>query len=97
MLKIATVCGAGVGSSMMLKVFAEQILEHEGVDADVTASDISSLDPAAYDAIITASAFADLIDSKATRIIRMDNMLDKTYLREQLIHVISETAGRNEG
>jgi PTS system ascorbate-specific IIB component len=93
MLKIATVCGAGVGSSMMLKVFAQQILDQKGVEAEVTASDISSVDPHAYDALITASAFADLLDPMATRIIRIDNMLDKVYLKQQLDQVIADIAG----
>ncbi|MET1247733.1 MULTISPECIES: PTS sugar transporter subunit IIB [Sporolactobacillus] len=93
MLKIATVCGAGVGSSMMLKVFAQQILDQKGVEAEVTATDISSVDPHAYDALITASAFADLLDPTATRIIRIDNMLDKIYLKQQLEIVVADIAG----
>ena len=53
MINIVTVCGAGVGSSMMLRLFAQQILDAEDIEATVDASDIGSVDPSAYDLIIT--------------------------------------------
>lgn len=85
MLKIVTVCGAGVGSSMMLRLFSQQILDEEGIDAEVEASDIGSVNPDSYDLVITTSDFADAMRAQRARIIRIDNMMDKVYLREQLL------------
>ena len=31
MIKVVTVCGAGVGSSMMMRLFTQQILDAEGI------------------------------------------------------------------
>ena len=88
MIKIVTVCGAGVGSSMMLRVFAQQILKAEGIDAEVEASDIGSVNADSYDIVITTSDFADILRSSSAKIIRIDNMMDKAYLKEQLLKSI---------
>ena len=85
MLKIVTVCGAGVGSSMMLRLFSQQILDEAGIEAEVEASDIGSVNPDSYDLVITTSDFADTMRTQRARIIRIDNMMDNVYLREQLL------------
>jgi PTS system ascorbate-specific IIB component len=88
MIKIVTVCGAGVGSSLMMRLFSQQILDAEEIEADVEASDISSVDPDSYDILITTSDFADTLRSSSAHIVRIDNMLDKPYLKEQLLETI---------
>lgn len=88
MLKIVTVCGAGVGSSMMLRLFTQQILEAEKIEAVVDASDIGSVSPDSYDILITTSDFADVLRDSKAYIIRIDNMMDKQYLKEQLMEAI---------
>ena len=85
MIKVVTVCGAGVGSSMMLRLFAQQILDAEGIEAQVEASDIGSVNPDSYDLVVTTSDFADAMRTSKARIIRIDNMMDKAYLKEQLL------------
>lgn len=90
MLKIYTVCGAGVGSSMMLKVFTQQILAKEKVEARVEATDIGSIDPSGADIIITTSDFANVLRNSEAQIIRIDNLTDKKYLKDQLIEAIGK-------
>ncbi|MFB1050146.1 PTS sugar transporter subunit IIB [Paraliobacillus sp. JSM ZJ581] len=89
MYKIVTVCGAGVGSSMMLKVFAQQILSNEGVEATVDASDIGSVSADEYDIVITTSDFADILRNSKAKVVRIDNMMDKELLRTELLKVIN--------
>lgn len=90
MIKIVTVCGAGVGSSMMMRLFSQQILDTVGIEAEVEASDIGSVSPNNYDILITTSDFADALRDSSAQIVRIDNMMDKTYLREQLLQAIKE-------
>lgn len=52
MLNIVTVCGAGVGSSMMMRLYAQQSLSEEGIEANVEAADIGSVNPDAFDIVI---------------------------------------------
>jgi ascorbate PTS system EIIB component len=88
MLKIFTVCGAGVGSSMMLKVFTQQILAKENIEAKVDATDIGSLDPNGADIIVTTSDFANVIRNTTAVIIKIDNLTDREYLKEQLLKAV---------
>lgn len=88
MIKIVTVCGAGVGSSMMLRVFTQQIMKDENIDAEVDAADIGSVNTNDYDIVVTTSDFADLLRGSSAKVIRIDNMMDKVYLREQLLKAI---------
>ena len=90
MLKFVTVCGAGVGRSMMLRLFSQDILDDEDIDAVVDASDISSVTPDDYDVVITTSDFADRLSSSTAIIIRIDNMMDKNFLRQEILRVTEE-------
>lgn len=90
MLRILTVCGAGVGSSMMLKVFTQQILNNENIEAVVNASDIGSINPQDADIIITTTDFSNLFRNTTGRVLQIDNLTDKENLRVQLLQCISE-------
>ena len=90
MIKIVTVCGAGVGSSMMERLFAQQILDAENIEAEIDASDIGSVDPNSYDIVITASDFANQLAHAQSKVIRIDNLMDKEYLKEQLLATIAQ-------
>lgn len=90
MIKVYTVCGAGVGSSMMLKVFTQQILSQEGIEARVETSDIGSIDPSSADIIVTTSDFANLLRNADAEIIKIDNLTDKQYLKEELLKTINK-------
>lgn len=90
MLKIVTVCGAGVGSSVMLRLYTQQVLESEGIEATVDASDIGSLDPNQYDLIVTTSTFVSNIRSNEDHIVKVDNMMDKEALKTNLLEAISK-------
>ncbi|WP_159599867.1 PTS sugar transporter subunit IIB [Agromyces humi] len=59
-MRIVAVCGAGVGTSAILKVNAERALDRLGLRADVSASDLAGISDAAADAqvIITSTELA---------------------------------------
>ena len=90
MIKIVTVCGAGVGSSMMLKVYASEIIEAEGIEAKVDSSDVSSINPSEPDILITTSDFSDVLRNVEAEVIRIDNLTDKEQLKEKLLPAIKK-------
>ena len=90
MIRIVAVCGAGVGSSMMLRLYTEQITKKHGIKAQVDASDIGSINPDEYEIVVTTTDFADRL-STSTHIIRMDNMTDKAYLEKELLKIVEES------
>lgn len=62
-MKIVAVCGAGIGTSAILKVNAERALERLELAADVDASDLAGIAVAAADAqvVLTSSELADAV------------------------------------
>jgi PTS system ascorbate-specific IIB component len=62
-VRIIAVCGAGIGTSAILKVNAERALERLGISADVSASDLASIAAAAADAqvILTSTELAGAV------------------------------------
>ncbi|SHE77382.1 PTS system, ascorbate-specific IIB component [Seinonella peptonophila] len=90
MLQILTVCGAGVGSSILLKVYTEQILQAEGIHAEVQSVDIGSMGTTNVDIIITTPDLSKLIRNTDAKLIELVNLTDKTTLQNKLLEVIKE-------
>ncbi|MDQ1563977.1 MAG: ascorbate system component, partial [Actinomycetota bacterium] len=62
-MKIVAICGAGIGSSGILKINAERVLGRLGIEAEVTAAHLTSLESDAANAqvILTSPEFVDAI------------------------------------
>lgn len=85
-MKIVAICGAGIGSSGILKVNAERVLRRLGLEADVTAADISTVAAAAKDAqvILTSAEFVDAIGATFADVIVIENYFDTDELARKL-------------
>ncbi|GAB3585075.1 PTS sugar transporter subunit IIB [Leifsonia lichenia] len=85
-MKIVAICGAGIGTSGILKVNAERVLRRLDIDADVTASDLASLATAASDAqvILTSPELVDKIGQTNADIVVVDNYFDLDELEQKL-------------
>lgn len=85
-MKIVTICGAGIGSSGILKVNAERVLKRLDIDADVVATDLASLTSVVADAqvILTSSEFVDAIGKTFADVIVIDNYFDTDELTAKL-------------
>lgn len=85
-MKVVTICGAGIGSSGILKVNAERVLKRLGIEADVVAADIASIAQVAADAqvILTSSEFVEAIGSTFADVVVIDNYFDTDELSTKL-------------
>jgi len=85
-MKIVTICGAGIGSSGILKVNAERVLKRLDLEADVVAADIGSVKTAAADAqvILTSPEFVDAIGQTYADVIVIENYFDTDELTRKL-------------
>lgn len=85
-MKIVAICGAGIGSSSILKVNAERVLERLGLEADVTAAHLATLVADAADAqiILTSAEFVDAIGSTHAEVIVVENFFDTEELALKL-------------
>lgn len=85
-MKIVAICGAGIGSSAILKVNAERVLKRLDIEADVTATSISTLTADALDAqvILTSAEFVDAIGATNADVIVIENYFDTEELSRKL-------------
>ena len=85
-MKIVAICGAGIGTSAILKVSAERALQRLGIEADVTATDVASLAVEADDAqvILTTKDHVENIGRTFADVIVVDNILDQEELLAKL-------------
>jgi PTS system ascorbate-specific IIB component len=85
-MKIVAICGAGIGSSGILKVNAERVLKRLDLEAEVTAANLSSLSADAADAqvILTSAEFVDAIGPTNADVIVIENYFDTAELARKL-------------
>ncbi len=85
-MKIVAICGAGIGSSGILKVNAERVLERLGIKADVTAVHLATLaaDAAGAQIILTSPEFVESIGKTNADIIVVQNYFDTAELSRKL-------------
>ncbi|HWU58050.1 MAG TPA: PTS sugar transporter subunit IIB [Microbacteriaceae bacterium] len=85
-MKVVAICGAGVGTSAILKVNAERVLDRLDIDADVTASDVAGLAVSAADAqvILTSPELVDKIGPTNADVVVIENYFDLDELEVKL-------------
>ena len=85
-MKIVTICGAGIGSSGILKVNAERVLRKLDIEATVVAADVASVRDVAADAqvILTSADFVDAIGKTFADVIVIQNYFDTNELTTKL-------------
>ena len=85
-MKIVTIFGAGIGSSGILKVNAERVLQRLDIEADVVAADVGSIAAVAADAqvILTSAEFVEAIGDTFAEVVVVRNHFDQQELTEAL-------------
>ncbi|ONI61594.1 PTS ascorbate transporter subunit IIB [Leifsonia sp. ALI-44-B] len=85
-MKIVAICGAGVGTSAILKLNAERALERLDLEADVSATDVASVQTVGADAqiILTSPELVDRIGKTYADIIVIENYFDLDELTRKL-------------
>lgn len=87
-LTILTVCGAGVGSSLMVKMNAEEVLLKHGIKAKIINSDVTSAKGNTADIILTTDDIYRLIKNiDIPNVVIINNMVSKSELEEKLVPI----------
>ena len=86
-MKLVAVCGSGLGSSFMLEMNINSILNELGVSGvEVSHTDVGSATPDLADVWICASDIAESIQSLG-EVVVLDNIIDTDSMREKLKEV----------
>ncbi len=85
MIKIVTACGAGMGSSLVLRMWTEDVVKEMGFDAKVEAQDASGAKSAKCELVLTSKALVDVVTNPEAHETRwVTNYIDKASIRKQL-------------
>lgn len=89
-MKILSVCGNGLGSSLILKMAVEKVLKSENIKAKVEVSDLGNAKGLDADYIVASPEIAERLKDHKSTVIAIKNMMDKEEIREKLISQINK-------
>ena len=93
-LKIITVCGFGLGSSMLLKMKVEEVLKKHDIAAKVETSDVGSAPSASCDVIFTSYELGEKMQKQTkTPIVMVKNFMDTAEIEEAGMGVVKGLIG----
>lgn len=97
-MRIAIVCGNGIGTSILLKMTAEKALRELEVSANVEVVDLASLGDATNncDVILTSAELVDSLADVKARVIVIDNFVDSYEVREKLALTLGEKSENDD-
>ena len=89
-MRIATLCGMGFGTSMMLKLFIEEILTAKGIKAQVIPWDLGSFKGQQADIVVAPTDMETHLKGYDGRVVLIKNLVDKEEIKEKIIPAIHE-------
>jgi PTS system ascorbate-specific IIB component len=89
-MRIATLCGMGFGTSMMLKLFIDDILKAENIKAETIPWDLGSFKGQNTEIIVAASDMAMHLKNTNSIVVLIRNLVDKQEIKEKILAAIEE-------
>src|SRR5690625_3512485 len=83
-LQVLAVCGVGTGTSLMLRMTAEDVFKQLQQPAPVHAPDLSTARSMHADVVIGQHMHTEEFDGRAPVVVAVTNFMDKDGLRRQL-------------
>lgn len=91
-----TVCGAGLGTSLLLRMAIEDVLADEGLHANVEAWDSGTAKSVNADIIVTTVDLIKSLKDFRGNVVSVNNLNDREEIREKLLPVFYEVKNRIE-
>ena len=79
----------GFGTSMMLKLFIDDILKAEGIKAEVVPWDLGTFKGQQADIIVAAKDFESHLRSTKATVVLINNLVDKVELKTKVLEAIN--------
>lgn len=95
-LRIVTVCGCGLGSSLMAKITIENILAEQGLHGSVEAADGGTVKGFAADVVVATKAFEKACQGLKVPVVIINSFINKEELREKLGNVLKKLTEKEE-
>lgn len=88
-MNIVTVCGMGMGTSLILKMSIDDILKKNKIEAEVEACDLGSMLGKVADLVVTTYELKSQIEDKGYNTIYVKNVIDKKGIEEKVMEAIN--------
>jgi ascorbate PTS system EIIB component len=99
-IKIAAICGMGLGSGLLVKMGVERVLKRNGVDErefSVEVGDISTAKSLWPDLFVTSTEFGPrLKESQDIPVIEVHNLFDEKEIEAALVPVYKELQAKKK-
>lgn len=89
MIKIRTVCGNGIGSSLLCASEVKKICKAHGIEADIESIDFNNAEAQKADLYITVKQMAEQFNPKY-RVAVIRSYTNKKKIEEDVIDIIKE-------
>ncbi len=89
-LRIMTVCGFGLGTSLVLKMTVDEVLSKHNIKAETFCSDAETAVGQRYDLVITSRDMEKLFANVPEPVVVVDNFLSTEEVQEKAIPVIEK-------
>lgn len=90
-LKIMTVCGFGIGSSLILKMTVDSVMEKNDIKASTEPHDVTSVSDEGVDLLLVSNELYPEVKDKVTcPILIIDNFVDEEEVAGKLLPKIKE-------
>lgn len=83
-LEVLTVCGVGMGTSLILRMTAEEVFKQLGLRAHVTATDVSSAHGMKADMLIGQEMHTTEFEGHVPIVISVHNFIDKNEMKNKI-------------
>lgn len=88
-INILTVCGVGSGSSLILRMYVEDVLEELGTKYKVAAGQASEAKGTTADIVMCAEEFYSVVKDSPAQVVTIRSFTNKDELREKLREVLT--------
>lgn len=89
-LKIVTVCGCGLGSSLIAKMALEETIAETAFSASIETADGGSAAGMRCDFFVTTAEFAKRLESTGIPIVVVTNFVNRAELKEKLLSALEQ-------
>jgi len=88
--RIMVVCGFGLGSSIVLRMTLDKVLNEEGLKAETFCADEATAKGQDFDLVLTSKEMVDLFKDSEEPAIVIENFLSKEEVREKALPSIQD-------
>ena len=83
-MKVLTVCGAGLGTGLLLKMYVQDVFDKLGISVEIEATDVSSAKGIKADLIVTSVTLVSTLEEVDTPLVAVQNVIDRDEIEQKL-------------